>query len=889
MADVLDRLKTALADRYRIERELGSGGMATVYLAEDLKHRRQVALKLLRPELGAVLGGERFLREIHVAAGLNHPHILALHDSGEVDGLLYYVMPYVAGESLRQRLERQTQLSIEEAIEVARQVAAALDYAHRQGVIHRDIKPENILLQEGEAVVADFGIARALRVAGGERLTETGLSLGTPAYMSPEQASGNQDLDSRSDVYSLACVMYEMLAGDPPFTGPTAPAIIARQMVDPVPSLRTVRPTVPEELERAIEQALAKVPADRYDTAGAFVEAAGAAAQIQVMPTRERRIPHRRAWPRGWRVGVPVALAGAATITAGVLLLLSDRLGGGPPQFTVSNIRQVTRAPEVEWDPAISPDGREVAYAAGLGLDMHIFVRDLSGGRSLPLTADRPGRQVHPRWTPDGRSIAFFELGAGLEAGAHRIPRFGGAARAIAPERVWATHGDRVVYIRGDSLVVRSVEGGEETFIASVQPGYTHSAAWSPDGTKLAYVQGNSSWINVEGLGNVAASSVWLVGVDGGEPVKVTDDAKLNVSPAWIPDGRHLLFISNRDGPRDIYAVRVDASRRNWGRPVRVTTGLSPHSISVSADGSKVAYSHFTIRQNIWEIAIPETGSVSLSDARPVTEGNQIVENHGLSRDGRWLAFDSNLDGNQDIYVMPVEGGEPRQVTSDPGDDMHPDFSPDGSEIVFYSTRHGYRDVFLISADGRSEVRLTDGPGEDYHPSFSPDGLRIAFYRESAAHDGVYVMSRDSLGGEWTAPELLTRNATCQPYARWSPDGSRIACIPVLTQQVWTISLQGEERLLFDGGATGLSWTGIPDWSADGRLIYFNAMDSTGAAGQYAIPAAGGIPRQVIRFDDPTKNVSRLPYWPYSLGDGKVYFSVKEIESDIYVMDLEMR
>ncbi len=882
MEDILERLRTALADRYRIEQEIGSGGMATVYLAEDLKHHRQVALKLLKPELGAVLGGERFLREIHIAAGLNHPHILALHDSGEVDGFLYYVMPYVAGESLRQKLDRQTQLSIEEAIELTRQVASALDYAHREGVIHRDIKPENILLQEGEVVVADFGIARALRVAGGERLTETGLSLGTPHYMSPEQASGNQDLDSRSDVYSLACVLYEMLAGDPPFLGPTAPAIIARQLVDPVPSLRTVRPTVPEELERAIEKALSKVPADRYETAGAFVEAAGAAAQVEVVPTRERRIPRRRTWPKGWRLGVPVALAGAAAITAGVLLLPSDWLGRGPPQFTVSNIRQVTRAPEIEWDPAISPDGGEVVYTAGFGVDMHLYVRDLGGGRSFPLTADRRGTQVLPRWTPDGRGIVFRE-GMYSNLRSHLIPRLGGPTRMIVEAEVWDLRDNRVVYIRGDSLLVRSVEGGEETFVASVQRGRTHSAAWSPDGTKLAHVQGNTGWIDVTILGNVAPSSIWIVGVDGGEPMQVTDDTNLNVSPAWMPDGRHLLFISNRDGPRDIYAVRVDASGQIRGRPVRVTTGLDPGSISVSADGSTVAYSQFTFRRNVWEIAIPETGRVSISEARPVTVGNQIVESHGLSWDGRWLAFDSNLEGNQDIYVMPAEGGEPRQVTSDPGDDMHPDFSPDGSEIVFYSTRHGTRDVFLISADGRGEVQLTDGPGDNYHPSFSPDGLLIAFHREAGGQYDVYVMSRDSLGGEWTAPELLTPDAADRLAPRWSPDGSQIVCYGDRT--IWIVSLQGEERLLFDGAAVGFQRSSWPDWSADGRFIYFMATDSTATAGMYAIPVEGGALREVVRFDDPRTPVT----FAFSVGDGTLYFSVAEYESDIYVMDLEMR
>ncbi|MHC4767128.1 MAG: serine/threonine-protein kinase, partial [Planctomycetota bacterium] len=213
------------------------------YLARDLRHDRLVALKVLRPELAATLGAERFLREIRIAAKLTHPHILALHDSGEADGLLFYVMPYIEGESLRGKLDRETQLGIEEAIELTRQVAAALDYAHRQGIIHRDIKPENILLHEGEAVVADFGIARALHAAGGERLTETGLSLGTPQYMSPEQASGTAEVDARSDVYSLACVLYEMLAGDPPFTGPTTPAVIARRLVDPPPSrLRSAKP-----------------------------------------------------------------------------------------------------------------------------------------------------------------------------------------------------------------------------------------------------------------------------------------------------------------------------------------------------------------------------------------------------------------------------------------------------------------------------------------------------------------------------------------------------------------------------------------------------------------------------------------------------------------------
>ena len=274
MTDVLrSRLQPVLSDRYDIEREVGRGGMATVYLAQDRKHERKVALKVLHPELAASLGPERFLREIKVAARLNHPHILPLHDSGQAGELLYYVMPFVEGESLRQRLAREKQLPVEDALQIARNVASALDYAHRHGVVHRDIKPENVMLHEGEALVTDFGIAKAISAAGGDQLTQTGVAVGTPTYMSPEQAAGDAEPDGRSDVYSLGCMLYEMLAGTPPFTGPTAQSVIARRFTEPAPSLRAVRATVPEVVEQAVARALARVAADRFATAAQFAQA----------------------------------------------------------------------------------------------------------------------------------------------------------------------------------------------------------------------------------------------------------------------------------------------------------------------------------------------------------------------------------------------------------------------------------------------------------------------------------------------------------------------------------------------------------------------------------------------------------------------------------------
>src|SRR5688500_97129 len=278
MMQTVERLGAALAGRYRIERELGAGGMATVYLAHDLRHEREVAIKVLHPDLGAALGGDRFLSEIKTTARLQHPHILPLLDSGEADGLLFYVMPYVRGETLRTRLERERQLPIDAALRIAREVADALGAAHAIGIIHRDIKPENILLQGGHALVADFGIALAVQHAGGARMTQTGLSLGTPQYMSPEQAMGERGIEARSDIYALGAVTYEMLTGDPPFTGSSVQAIVAKVLSERPTPLRTLRDTVPIPVEQAVLTALAKLPADRFASAAAFAAALPTAA-----------------------------------------------------------------------------------------------------------------------------------------------------------------------------------------------------------------------------------------------------------------------------------------------------------------------------------------------------------------------------------------------------------------------------------------------------------------------------------------------------------------------------------------------------------------------------------------------------------------------------------
>ncbi|TFH66391.1 MAG: hypothetical protein E4G90_03810 [Gemmatimonadales bacterium] len=346
MMEQEERLKAALADRYTIDREIGAGGMATVFLALDLKHDRQVAVKVLDPELARTLGPRRFLREIKTAANLNHPHILPVHDSGEADGFLFYVMPYVKGESLRSRLAKEKQLTVEEAVRITREIAGALDYAHQEGIVHRDVKPANIMLEAGHAVLADFGVAQALAEASDERITRTGTYLGTPAYMSPEQATGEEVLDGRSDVYALGCVLFEMLAGEPPFTGSTPAAVLARQVQGRLPSLDIVRPNLPNGLVEAVEKALAKVPADRHQTAAGFLHAV----DLGAAGNRGRGRTGVRVGPGHLAAGLSLVAVVSFAIFA-ILTRGPDRgagFGGAPARIAVTYFDVASGDPELE-------------------------------------------------------------------------------------------------------------------------------------------------------------------------------------------------------------------------------------------------------------------------------------------------------------------------------------------------------------------------------------------------------------------------------------------------------------------------------------------------------------------------------------------------------------
>src|SRR2546422_845992 len=474
MPDPLAALLASLAQHYTIEREAGVGGMATVYVARDLKHDRHVALKVLNPELAALLGIERFLSEIRVTAHLQHPHILPLFDSGQAAGLIYYVMPHVEGESLRQRLAREKQLPLETAIEITRAVASALDYAHRHGVIHRDIKPENILFQDGQAVVADFGIALALSAAGGSRLTETGLSLGTPQYMSPEQATGDRALDARSDIYSLAAVLYEMLAGEPPHTGPTVQSVIAKVVTDRPRPLRQLRESVPPHVEAAVLKALAKLPADRFQTAAQFVEALARPGWSGVSPAvaDSSAAAPERLGRRAVRDVAPWVVAGLATSLA---LWVSVRPRPEPPARPVARFTLVLppSAPMSDFaagpSVALSPDGSRIIYVSSTSTGNQLFSRRLDELEPLSLPGTQNAR--NPFFSPDGRWVAYFS-GSRL----YRLPLGGGAAAVVADVpglafgATWGTT-DTIVFRSDKGLMAVSAAGGEPRLLLPVDTG----------------------------------------------------------------------------------------------------------------------------------------------------------------------------------------------------------------------------------------------------------------------------------------------------------------------------------------------------------------------------------------------------------------------------------
>jgi eukaryotic-like serine/threonine-protein kinase len=641
----LETLKAALADRYQIDREIGSGGMATVYLARDLRHQREVALKVLKPELGAVLGTDRFLSEIRVTANLQHPNLLPLFDSGEAGGLLFYVMPFVRGETLRAKIDRERQLSVDEAVRIAVAVASALQCAHESGVIHRDLKPENILLQSGQPVIADFGIALAVSKAGGARVTQTGLSLGTPQYMSPEQATGDRVIDARSDIYSLGAVTYEMLSGEPPHSGSSAQAIIAKLMTSEPQPLNTLRSTIPVNVACAVEKALAKLPADRFASAQEFA-AALQNPSFTIASKYQRGTAAQAAETTKWR---RIAIGAAAVALLALAAALWATLEPDPPKPVVRYVLGMDTSEVITGGlrrVALSPDGELLAYSLAPDFSLHLRRRDQLRGTIVPGATDA----YSPFFSPDGKKIGYLSPPSHLKVvsvnGGPPVvisDSILGAGGAFGPDgRIYGTHSNRWGIVRmadapGAPLetvtTVDTAKGERRHYWPEVLPG----------GKSMLFV------INYGAIGSTQSTRASMVAVADLGTGKYRS-LVAGVRATYSPTG-HLLYATS-DG--SLMVSEFDARKGELrGSPASVVPGLrvgaglpAASDFHVSRTGTLAYITGATgnERELIW---IQRDGKVTPVD--PAWRGT--FNSPSLSPDGKRLAVSLAAASRTDIWV----------------------------------------------------------------------------------------------------------------------------------------------------------------------------------------------------------------------------------------------
>ena len=827
---MLDALRVALSDRYDVEREIGRGGMATVFLAQDRKHKRPVAIKLLNQELGALLGVDRFLAEIQMMARLQHPNLLPLFDSGEVrlgvpsladaPRLLFYVMPYVDGESLRARLRRERQLPVGEAIAITVAVAGALDHAHRQGIVHRDLKPENILMHDGHALVADFGIALAVSKAGGSRLTQTGVRVGTPQYMSPEQIAAETVIDGRSDIFALGCVLYEMLTGDPPHTGSSIQSVIARVLSEPARAVRTIRPSVPELVEQALDRALAKLPADRFATAREFAGDLSAALPSGAGASQPRvAAPATRLSLRArFRDPVLLALGIAAMLGGGSAAWMWGQRLEAPPvtaRFVVQNL-----TPGATSATAITPDGRNLVYPGNVGGRQMLLLRPIDGIDAKPITGSEGATGAI--LSPDGRSVAF-PSGFGRLS---RVSLEGGVPTVLTSSYVagspsWGTRGAIAISHGGQGGLSWISAAGEGPLHPLTRPSASagetsHSIpVFTPDGAAVVFtvqrersrqgaVQGELAIVRFERSATEPASHV-LLGVHGRYAVGFVDD--------W------LLYLGV--DLSKVMAVRLDVpGRRVVTAPVTVlhdsAGGGIQGGLAFAANGTLI-YARFAGRQNR-PLLVDGRGEKRLV---PGVVGPFNYWYPRVSPDGRRIAVQNNTPQGTDIWIYDLVGGAPTRLTTS-GNAVLPIWTPDGRRIVYVATGSGGKQEFWwLPADGSAPAKKLLSGDDRLIPAFvTRDGRTLVYHAMIGNVRSIWSMQ---VNGE-PSPRPEVRENFDNRTPSISPDGRWLAYVS---------NSSGRDEIYVrpfpdHGAAVQISTTGgtEPVWSRSGDRLYYRTAQA---------------------------------------------------------------
>jgi serine/threonine-protein kinase len=808
MTDPVERLNAALEGRYRIDRELGEGGMATVYLADDLRHERKVALKVLKPELAAVVGGDRFLAEIKTTANLQHPHILPLFDSGEEDGFLFYVMPYVEGETLRDRVDREKQLPVDEAVGIAVAVASALEYAHEHGVVHRDIKPANIMMQAGQPVVGDFGIALAVGSAGGARLTETGLSVGTPYYMSPEQATGDQQVGPAADVYALGAVLYELLTGDPPYTGSTAQAVLGK-IIQGVPvSASAVRRTIPPNVDAAIRKALEKLPADRFTGAHEFSKALGTPS---FRHGEDESVVAAAASAGSWRT--------AAILAAAVAVLL-----GGTTIWALNRpdpIRPVERfanpfLPDQVlgyMGPAgfdLSPDGTMLVYRHDLDMGQVLMIRRWDELSATPVR-DTEGGQT-PAISPDGLELAF-EAGDEVRV----LALAGGPVRTLATGEDPEWGPDGYVYISTESGLIRvpSAGGAPEalTELADDEQGHRLGDVL-PGGTTALVLSGR----------NDGSSSILGLDLESGETTVVLDGVR-NRRPRYLSSG-HLVYGASEAGT--LMAARFDLGKMELeSTPVAVLDGLLMWSLAHDGKLFYTAGTSFGASPTLQLLWVDRTGqSTPVDPGWTFQRGVDPNQGWSLSPDGSMVALRERTEDGYDVWIKQLDTGPRSRLTFGESEERMPVWSPGGSNVTFLSDRNGNHDVWSKPANGTRDAELLLDIEQDIATvHWSPDGewLLVRTSTGSGPEDVRTVLAFRPGTDSVPAPLLVAEDynhisPAISPDGRWLAYASNetgrfeiyVRPFPDVSAGRWQVSI--------DGGRT-------PKWAHSGRELFFQDPD----------------------------------------------------------------
>jgi Tol biopolymer transport system component len=800
---VLDKLRSALTDRYRVDREIGVGGMATVYLAHDLRHDRDVAIKVLHPDLAAALGAERFLAEIKTTAKLQHPHILPLLDSGEADGLLYYVMPYVSGESLRNRLERETQLSVDDAVRIAREALSALESAHKHGVVHRDIKPENILLHEDQALVADFGIALAVSAAGGPRMTQTGLSLGTPAYMAPEQAMGERVIDGRADIYALGAVLYEMLVGEAPFTGPTVQAIVARVMTESPRPVTGQRRSVPEHVNAAILKALEKLPADRFHSAAEFSNALvspGFTARAATGPTsagKARATKKILQHPL-----IPWGIAAAAALAAIFFAVRGNRGGTdkGPTYVAVDLPPSVELPPGGSEVLGISNDGMTLAFGGFVGGRAQLFLRrlDEDAARAVQGATGVLGSAV---FSADGKWLAF-----NADRKVWKAPVKGGPPTAIAASN-WAhmtwVGNDAIMYTKNYDVGLSrvSAEGRDTATLTVPDKKKGELGHWwpqlLPDGDHVLFTNYTTP---------ADKSKLEVISLKSGKRQVVLEGGYFGRYVAG-----HLLFVRNNA----VSSVRFDpGSLRVSGSPVSLPLDVEVAPMNgwagfaVASNGT-LAYHTDPMK----DMAL--TWSDENGNEEPAVDSVGRYTDWAPSPDGKRIAV--VRDG--DVWVYDKQRALFSRLTNSEQIERSLTWSPDSREI-FYMRDVPQYDIFRRAADGsRPEELVVTSTSDKNLSSISPDGRTLLFYSDTRGDDDIYAASTNP--SDRSRPAAVVSGAANQQGAMFSPDGAWITYTsaesgrPEIFLAPYPVDRGPARQQVSIGGGEASKWGG------DGRTIYY--------------------------------------------------------------------